>query len=240
MFLTNTACLLGFLVQMVFVVYHLLHPLPVTTIQEIQLADLEFPIVFKLCAHVMWEDNLRYQEVGYTDEEEMYLGRSKYDPNQFGWSGHSENGSLHNVSGNEYGCWWWRVHLSSLEILRRTNVPWSSIIQSVEVEGGGELSGEQISWQTVQHYSHCAVLDISLLFTPFKTRGFSTVNINIRKTEKIGVTIFIEDKEEVVSRAIKSNLQVYTGAKISLSNANSTWDKKFILRKAEIKIAGNL
>ena len=104
MFLTNTACLLGFLVQMGFVVYHLLHPSPVTTIKEIQLADLEFPIVFKLCAHVMWEDNLRYQEVGYLDEEGMYLGQSKYDPNQFGWSGHSENGSLHNVSGNEYGC----------------------------------------------------------------------------------------------------------------------------------------
>ena len=104
MFLTNTACLLGFLIQMGFVVYHLLHPSPVTTIKEIQLADLEFPIVFKLCAHVMWEDNLRYQEVGYRDEERMYLGQSKYDSNQFGWSGHSENGSLYNVSGNEYGC----------------------------------------------------------------------------------------------------------------------------------------
>ena len=238
MFLTSSACLLGFLVQMVFVVYHLLHPLPVTTIKEIQLADLEFPIVFKVCAHVMWEDNLRYQEVGYLDEEGLYLGQSKYDPNQFGWSGHSENGSLHNVSGNEYG---WRPGLypSSLEILRRTNVPWSSIIQSVEVEGGGPLPGKDITWQPVQHYSHCAVLDLSLLFTGFNRRGFSTVNINIRKTEKIGVTIFIEDKEEVVSRAIKSNLQVYTGAKISLSNANSTWDKKFILRKAEIKITGN-
>ena len=129
------------------------------------------------------------------------------------------------------------LHLSSLEILRRTNVAWSSIIQSVEVGGGGAITGEDISWQTVQHYSHCAVLDISQLFTGFNRRRFSTVNINIRKTEKIGVTIFIEDKEEVVSRAIKSNLQVYTGAKISLSNANSTWDKKFILRKAEIKIA---
>ena len=116
-------------------------------------------------------------------------------------------------------------------------MPWSSIIHSVEVEGL-RLTGEQITWQTVQHYSHCALLDISLLFSDFDRRPFSTVNINIRKTEKIGVTIFIEDKEEVVSRAIKSNLQVYTGAKISLSNANSTWDKKFILRKAEIKIAG--
>ena len=133
------------------------------------------------------------------------------------------------------------LHLSSLEILRRTNVPWSSIIHSVELGGGNTITitGRDITWQTVQHYSHCAVLDISLLFPGVNRRGVSvsTVNINIRKTEKIGVTIFIEDKEEVVSRAIKSNLQVYTGAKISLSNANSTWDKKFILRKAEIKIA---
>ena len=118
-------------------------------------------------------------------------------------------------------------------------MPWSSIIHTVELEGGGAVMGKDIRWETVQHYSHCALLDISLLFPGFNRRGLSTLNINIRKTEKIGVTIFIEDKEEVVSRAIKSNLQVYTGAKISLSNANSTWDKKFILRKAEIKITGN-
>ena len=131
------------------------------------------------------------------------------------------------------------LYPSSLEILRRTNVAWSSIIHSVELLGGGAITGKDITWQTVQHYSHCAVLDISRLFPGFNRRGLSTLNINIRKTEKIGVTIFIEDKEEVVFRAIKSNLQVYTGAKISLSNANSTWDKKFILRKAEIKITGN-
>ena len=131
------------------------------------------------------------------------------------------------------------LYPSSLEILRRTNVPWSSIIHSVDLQGGGAgaLTGQDITWQPVQHYSHCAVLDISRLFPGFNRRGLSTLNINIRKTEKIGVTIFIEDKEEVVSRAIKSNLQVYTGAKISLSNANTTWDKKFILRKAEIEIA---
>ena len=144
---------------------------------------------------------------------------------------------MYQVTNTDVGCG--GLYLSSLEILRRTNVAWSSIIQSVEVGGGGALTGEDISWQTVQHYSHCAVLDISQLFTGFNRRRFSTVNINIRKTEKIGVTIFIEDKEEVVSRAIKSNLQVYTGAKISLSNANTTWDKKFILRKAEIEIAVN-
>ena len=97
--LFTTACLLGFSVQMSFVVYHLLHPLPVTTVKEVKLSDLKFPLVLKLCAHVMWEDNLRYEAAGYHDEVGMYLGQSRYDPRHFGWVGHSENGSHLDISG---------------------------------------------------------------------------------------------------------------------------------------------
>ena len=99
---TASVCLLGFLIQMGFVIYSLLHPLPVTSLKEVSLSDLQFPVVFKLCAHLMWDDNLRYSEVGYQDEEMLYLGQSKYDPSQFGWSGHSENGSHLDISGILY------------------------------------------------------------------------------------------------------------------------------------------
>ena len=99
MLINNSVCFLGFVTQMCFVIYNLLHPLPVTTVKEVRLSDLEFPIVLKLCAHLMWDDNVRYREVGYTDEQAMYLGQSRYDPSKFGWSGHSENGSHLDISG---------------------------------------------------------------------------------------------------------------------------------------------
>ena len=214
-----------------FVVYSLLNPLPVTTVKEVSLSDLEFPIVFKLCAHLMWDDDLRYWEVGYQDEEMMYLGQSKYDPRQFGWSGHSENGSHLDISGIWYGP---SLHcVPTLEILRRTNVDWSSIIESVGV-GEAVVIGRDIQWTSVQHFSHCTSLDPALYFRDLPEKDLL---IAIKKTEHIGVTIFIEDKEEAVGRAIKSNLQVYSGAKITLTNANMTWDKKFIISFTQHKFS---
>ena len=96
----------------------------------------------------------------------------------------------------------------------------------MEQEGGGKVRGEDISWSSVQQYSQCTSLDPALYFKDLHNKNLI---IYIRKIEKVGVRIFIEDKEEAVSRTIKSNLQVYSGATISLSKAMLTWNKKYIL-----------
>ena len=86
------------------------------------------------------------------------------------------------------------------------------------MDGEQEVRGQDLEWRPVQHYSHCTILDPASYFSHLHRKELI---INVRKMENIGVTIFIEDKKEAVSRAIKSNLQVYSGAKIALRNAKA-------------------
>ena len=93
---------LAFLVHFSFISYDTLFPsLPVLEVYKTKLSDIEFPIVFKLCmTDVGVRANTRYEDVGYEDVDDFFLGESKYNETIYGWSGFTEyNEPLGSVEG---------------------------------------------------------------------------------------------------------------------------------------------
>ena len=65
--------------------------LPELKIIDKDLKDIKFPFLFRICV-----DDLsmkKYKRMGYNNDWEYFLGRSKYNGTIFGWNGHTENGS---------------------------------------------------------------------------------------------------------------------------------------------------
>ena len=74
--------------------YYILHPdLPAIRVYKKNLQDIDFPLAFKLCATETRDTFARYNNVGYVDDFDFFLGRSMYNASLFGWTGHTVNGS---------------------------------------------------------------------------------------------------------------------------------------------------
>ena len=60
---------------------------------DVNLKDLDFPIIFKVCVNEIEDGYLRYQKFGYGDVIEFFRGKSMFNESLLGWHGHMENGS---------------------------------------------------------------------------------------------------------------------------------------------------
>ena len=100
-----------YFINVVFTILCLLHiiinfhvalypPNPDIKVYDKALKDMSFPILFKLCGKEIYDTSERFQLLGYRNEIRFFSGRSKFNPNIFGWNGHTENGStIGSVSG---------------------------------------------------------------------------------------------------------------------------------------------
>ena len=85
-----------FIAHLSYIGYELLYPkFPEIVKYKRNLSEIEFPVVFKVCAN---EANIssakeKYTEVGYTDLWTFFYGQSLYNDSIYGWAGHTENGS---------------------------------------------------------------------------------------------------------------------------------------------------
>ena len=93
-----------YLVNLFFTILCLLHifvnlyvnlnpPHPDIKVHDKLLKDVSFPILFKLCGKEIHDSSKRFRIFGYKDELEFYAGKSKFSRKNFGWNGHTENGS---------------------------------------------------------------------------------------------------------------------------------------------------
>lgn len=56
----------------------------------------QFHITFRLCASSFIFNRDLYHKYGYKDDEYMFVGQSRYNPQVFGWAGHKEGGGDFN------------------------------------------------------------------------------------------------------------------------------------------------
>ena len=75
-----------------------------TEYYEDDLKDLEFPVVFKICPTIGF-DQKKLLTVGYKSVGNYFYGQSPFNTSVYGWTGHmqqSSNGSSYSGEGNNH------------------------------------------------------------------------------------------------------------------------------------------
>ena len=78
------------------VIYRLIEPeFPIIQVEKKRLNDTEFPLIFHICLNEpKTKDNGNwYKPFGYNGDYEWFIGQSMFDNANYGWSGHTKNGS---------------------------------------------------------------------------------------------------------------------------------------------------
>ena len=74
--------------------YQMLYPeLPSTKTYKKPFKDVDFPLVFRICAHELENSSAKFQKYGYGYDGFYFVGQSMYNASIFGWNGHTPNGS---------------------------------------------------------------------------------------------------------------------------------------------------
>ena len=80
------------------VIYRLIEPeFPLIQVYKKRLQDIEFPLIFHICLNEpktkTKENGNWYKPFGYNSDFEWFIGQSMYDNANYGWGGHTKNGS---------------------------------------------------------------------------------------------------------------------------------------------------
>ena len=87
--LINIACILAALIQLGFILKGFIRPnLLNTSVQEIDLGEIDFPIEIKICAQPGFNETT-LKEMGYNHIWGYFLGRSRFNSSIIGWAGHT-------------------------------------------------------------------------------------------------------------------------------------------------------
>ena len=97
--------MIAFLVHVFSIGYSLKHPDHPSVMTSIQdLKDFQFPIVLKICIQEMENIYDRYKKIGYTKENELFSGKSRFSNETYGWNGHNKNNTSLFSSVNGMYC----------------------------------------------------------------------------------------------------------------------------------------
>ena len=91
--LIKLAGFLCYLVHMYFIFYNQVFPSETfTRLEEKQLDDIEFPVIFKLCVNPAL-NMTELKSAGYENIWKYFVGQSAYNTSLYGWGGHSSLGT---------------------------------------------------------------------------------------------------------------------------------------------------
>ena len=89
-------------------------------------------------------------------------------------------------------------------------------------------SEDDISWSMISQYPACQILDIMEYFPENKNENILQIFIDFNQVKNIGVSIFFEEKNKVLSRRLKTNMLSYDGPSFQYDDLFLTQDKKGI------------
>ena len=80
--------------------YNMLHPdIPEEKEYYADLAEINFPVSFKICASELSNETKRYQDYGYFWDWTFFSGESNLRKGFIGWNGDFANGTYRTVKG---------------------------------------------------------------------------------------------------------------------------------------------
>merc|ERR1712032_25000 len=198
--------------------YDILYPeVPEIVINKRSLNDIDFPMTFRICAFELFDTVSRYQSFGYETYQEFFRGRSLFNNTLYGWAGHDEMGSiLGNVE----------------DVLDGVSFNWTEIVYQIRIYTGKlneyYVNSEDIIWNKIPQYPACQILDVMEYFTEYKEEHVLQIFIDFNQVQDVGVSIFFEEKNKVLSRRLKTNMLSYDGPSSQYDDLFLPQDKKGI------------
>ena len=103
-YIINSVFIIACLIHLCYLGYYVVNPeFPTITVDKVDLKDIDFPLVLRLCIGEPKDGHLRFRKVGYGTYGKFYYGQSFYNHSLFGWKGHFANGSTFNsVEGKSF------------------------------------------------------------------------------------------------------------------------------------------
>ena len=104
----------------------------------------------------------------------------------------------------------------NLDIVRNVSFNWKNVINKIVITQHGDYSSnfetvlpQHIDWKLVQLYPSCQVLDL----IKYVNNSKAPINIvfSFNKLKNIGISIFLEERNKILSRTSKLNSLSYSG-----------------------------
>ena len=214
-----------FIAHVGYIGYELLYPkFPEIVNYKKQLSEIDFPVVFKVCANEanISAANEKITEIGYTDLWKLFLGESMYNDSIYGWAGHTENGSTTgSVEGGSYNLTLVLTVKLISDILQHISYNWSQIVTEIWVYGSDLeseqylLDGKNIRWSHIPLFPNCQLID---LMEYFDLKTITLVQLFIGEVN-LEILVYMEDRRKVVGRTLESNMLAYDGPVLKIVNA---------------------
>ena len=88
----NVVFSIAFFVHITFIAYFLKNPLyPNIKVYQQDFSKTEFPLSFKICLRELENQTEIYENLGYKNVKDFFLGASMFEEHQYGWNGHRHN-----------------------------------------------------------------------------------------------------------------------------------------------------
>ena len=90
--LINIMFSISFIIHITNITYFLKHPsYPNIKVYQQDLDQKEFPLSFKICLRELENQTDIYENLGYKNVKDFFLGASIFGEHQYGWNGHRKN-----------------------------------------------------------------------------------------------------------------------------------------------------
>ena len=221
--LINIACILAAIIQLGFIIESFIKPtLMNTSVKEIDLQDIDFPIEIKICAQPGFNETA-LNEMGYQQGIWSYFfGRSRFNSSIIGWAGHTSDfgvmGSVEEVFN--------MVSNHNIEDIINWSVVWFSSGRHQN------LSLQQYHLAGRVNYPHnCFRLNLTFL-NELREERINTLEINFNTSKTERIQLDLHGGSLMANRDIHDDTFGATGDAIVVA-------KKGTYNKYAVEISGN-
>ena len=91
------------------------------------------------------------------------------------------------------------------------------------------MNSEDITWERIPQFPACQILDVMEYFQEYKDENILQIFIYLNQVQDVGVSIFFEEKNKVLSRRLKTNMLSYDGPSFQYNDLSLPKYKEGIL-----------
>ena len=129
-----------------------------------------------------------------------------------------------------------------LGVLKKVSFDWTHIIDKIRLYcimnnsySYNIFYGSDIVFKSVPSYPNCKTIDIFDFFP--KTLVPTQVFVDLKRTQNLGVDLYLLDKNFASKRSVKSELSAYTGPTLTNPDMNISKKERLILKITQTKDA---